>query len=197
MECILSLWIIQQHQSLTLSFKWLKFIWTYILPKAKIGDVAISVPSVAKERAGQMPPIMPWPSETFSLNLHNTGHTPSRDCVAAQSLGILGNQRCLHCASLPLAGITCRHPNTELTVSTNQENKWKKRGKRKLTIVILLSKNFLLQLDSTLKSAKSRSYSQVSVLMFTIVWSVSDPCWPANSLIIIYIYFSTNYHYVK
>jgi len=50
----------------------------------------------------------------------------------------------------------------------------KNAEKRKLTIVILLSKNFLLQLDSTLKSVKSRSYSQVSVLLFSVKceWSL-------------------------
>ena len=59
------------------------------------------------------------------------GHPPPSDSVAAQSLVTLGNQRCLCCAP-PSSGRdhACHPPNTELTVSTNQENKWKKTRKK-------------------------------------------------------------------
>jgi len=58
------------------------------------------------------------------------GHPPPSDSVAAQSLVTLGNQRCLCCAP-PSSGRdhACHPPNTELTVSTNQENKWKNAEK--------------------------------------------------------------------
>ena len=48
---------------------------------------------------------MIWTSRPYDLSPPHVSNTTS-----------LGNQRCLHCASLPLAGLTCRHPNTELTV---------------------------------------------------------------------------------
>lgn len=57
-----------------------------------------------------------------------------------------------------------------------------KRAKRKLTtIVILLNKNFLLKLDPTLKVLKVADIHKCQIWLFTIVWSVSDTCWPANS----------------
>jgi len=125
------------HQQLLIKIKsghpWLDTLVPDPDDGATVSHLWIHVPSVAKTRAGQMPSVMPWPSETFSRDLPppTPGHPPPSDRVAAQSLVTLGNQRCLLCASLPLAGTTCHPPNTELKVSTNQENKWKKRRKKK------------------------------------------------------------------
>lgn len=85
--------------------------------------------------------------------------------VAAQSLVTLGNQRCLQCDSPPLVGLTCHHPNTELTISTNQENNGKTRKKKANNNSDITQQEFSVKIGLYTQSAKSRRYSQVSNLI--------------------------------
>ena len=97
---------------------------------------------------------------------------------------------------------TCHHPPSDNILATTTSAKMlsfqailtlslqyqlirktmEKQAKRKLTtIVILLNKNFLIKLDPTLKVLKVADIHKCQIWLFTIVRSVSDTCWPANS----------------
>ena len=144
----------------------------------------VSVPSVAKKRAGKIPSITLWPSETFSICPPTPGQTRLVTRVAAQSLvSSYSWQPKMSPVRLPPPW-SGSHV-TILTLSLQYQlirKTMEKRAKRKLTtIVILLNKNFLLKLDPTLKVLKVADIHKCQIWLFTIVWSVSDTCWPANS----------------
>jgi len=65
----------------------------------------------------------------------------------------------------PLVGLTCHHPNTELTISTNQENNGKTRKKKANNNSDITQQEFSVKIGPHTKSAKSRRYSQVSNLI--------------------------------